>query len=198
MKLISILESLIPWFLMNIVLIGYRGSGKSTVGRKLAACLQRGFVDTDELIEERHGAPINDIVESQGWNHFRALEKSIIETVSKKDHLIIAPGGGAALDSNNVIALKRNGLIIWLKADSHVLFERMGKDPQTIDRRPSLTGKGSLEEIEEVLTFRNGFYEEASSIQLDTSEMNVAAVVESVLTIFDEMIRNGCNGRGTA
>ena len=87
---------------MNLVLIGYRGSGKSAVGRRLAACLKLTFVDTDDLIEERYGAPISAIVKSHGWGHFRKLENNVIEEISKKDHLIIAPGGGAVLDTANV------------------------------------------------------------------------------------------------
>jgi shikimate kinase len=167
---------------MNIVLIGYRGSGKSAVGKKLAARLQRGFVDTDDLIEERHRTSINEIVKSEGWDRFRGMEKKIIEEITREDHLVIAVGGGAVLDADNVKVLRRNGFMIWLKADSRILLKRIGTDPLTIGKRPSLTGKGSLEEIEEVLTFRNPYYEEASEIQLDTSGLDVDAVVERILS----------------
>ena len=92
---------------MNLVLIGYRGSGKSTVGRRLAASLKMTFVDTDDLIEEREGISITDIVKSHGWGHFRKLENHVIEEISKKDLLVIAPGGGAVLDTDNVKALKK-------------------------------------------------------------------------------------------
>ena len=102
---------------MNIVLIGYRGAGKTTVGHRLVARLKMKFVDTDDLIEERQGAPISQIVKSQGWDHFRKLEKAIIEEISKEDHLIIASGGGAVLDTDNVMTFRRNGFIIWLRAD---------------------------------------------------------------------------------
>jgi shikimate kinase len=167
---------------MNIVIIGYRGSGKSTVGSRLAAHLQMKFVDTDDLIESKEGH-ISDIVKSKGWNHFRRLEKSVIEEISKEDHLIIAPGGGVVLDADNVNALKRNGLIIWLKADQQTLLKRIQKDQGSSTRRPTLTGKGTLEEIEETISEREPFYEKASEVQIDTSMMDVEAVVKDILTV---------------
>jgi len=168
---------------MNIVLIGYRGSGKTTVGSRLAARLQMKFVDTDDLIESKEGH-ISDIVKSKGWDYFRRLEKSVIEEISKGSNLIIAPGGGAVLDTDNVNALKRDGLIIWLKADQQTLLKRIQKDQGSSTRRPTLTGKGTLEEIEETISERGPFYEKASEIQIDTSAPDVEAVVEDILTVF--------------
>ena len=173
---------------MNIVLIGYRGSGKSIAGSRLAARLQRKFVDTDDLIEERHGVLISDIVESHGWDYFRAIEKRIIEEVSNEDHLVIATGGGAVLDDGNLRSLKKNSLIIWLKADQQVLCKRIGQDPRTIANRPTLTGKGVLEELGEIMVSRSPFYENAADVQLDTSTLDVEAVVERVLSIIDKRI----------
>ncbi len=77
---------------MNIVLIGYRGSGKSTVGKRLAACLEMEFVDTDDLLQQRQQAPIHKIVKCLGWEHFRKVEKEIIEEISAQDDLVIAAG----------------------------------------------------------------------------------------------------------
>jgi shikimate kinase len=168
---------------MNIVLIGYRGSGKSAVGRRLADRLKMKFVDTDDLIEERQGVPISDIVKSHGWGHFRKLERNTIEEISKGNRLIIAPGGGAVLDTDNVKALRINGVIIWLKADKQTLLKRMNQDPGTNIRRPTLTGKGTSEELKEVMSLREPIYEWASEIQIDTSELDVEAVVENILTV---------------
>jgi shikimate kinase len=157
------------------------------VGSRLAACLQMRFVDTDDLIEERYGSPISDIVKSRGWDYFRAAEKKTIKEITDQDHTIIAAGGGAILDVENVEALRRKGLIIWLKADRDVLLRRMDQDPQTIGRRPSLTGKGNREELDELLAYRQPFYERASEIQIDTSTLDVEAVVERIVTIFDNL-----------
>jgi len=172
---------------MNIVLIGYRCVGKSTVGSRLAACLQMGFVDTDNLIEERHGALINDIVKSRGWGHFRAMEKQIIKEISNQDHLVIAPGGGVVLDPDNIMALRKNSIIIWLKADRQALLKRMDLDPGTYMRRPTLTGKGTLEELDEMISLREPFYERASEIQIDTSMLDVDGVVKRILPIFNSL-----------
>ncbi len=170
---------------MNIVLIGYRAAGKTTVGRRLSASLGRVFVDTDHLIEERHGVLISDIVESYGWDYFRAIEKEVVLDVSNHDNLVIAAGGGAVLEPENVKALKRNGFIVWLRADAQVLYHRMAKDLRTVTGRPSLTGKGALEEIREVLALREGFYQIASEARVDTSTLHVERVVEAVLSIFN-------------
>ena len=172
-----------------ITLEGIDGSGKSTVGRKLAETLELKFVDIDDLIEERQGVSIGDLVNSHGWGHFRKLERNMIEEISKEDHLIIAPGGGAVLDTENVKALRKNGFIIWLRADKQTLLKRLSQDPGTNSRRPTLTGKGTSEEFKEVMSLREPIYEQASEIQIDTSTMDVDAVVENVLTVLRDKVR---------
>ena len=171
---------------MNIVLIGYRCAGKSAVGSRLAARLQMKFVDTDNLIEERHGVLISDIVKSYGWDYFRAMENQIIEEISNQDHLVIASGGGAVLETGNVKALGRNGLIIWLKADGEAIRKRIEQDSRLFVRRPSLTGKGVLEELEEVMAYREPFYGRAAGVELDTSTLDVETVVDRILAILGE------------
>jgi len=171
---------------MNLVLIGYRGAGKSTVGRKLASRTGNGFVDTDDLVEKREGACIRDIVASYGWDHFRAVEKKIVEEISRRDNLIIAPGGGAVLDPENVRSLKENGLIIWLKADREVLCSRINQDSQTANRRPTLTGKGAMEEFGEVMAIRNTLYERAADVAIGPAGLNVEEVVEAGLSTMRE------------
>ena len=178
---------------MNIVLIGYRGSGKSTVGKSLAERLDMRFVDTDHLIEERHGNQIAEIVRLHGWGGFRVMERKIISEISNNDRLIIAAGGGAVLETENVKYLKKNGFIIWLKGNMNVLIQRMAKDLRTATGRPSLTGRGTLEELEEVTAYRMPFYEKASEVQVDTSALGVDEVVERILAIFQEkgLYQNG-------
>lgn len=173
---------------MNLILIGYRGSGKSTVGRKLAERLKLKFVDIDDLIEERQGVPISDIVNSHGWGHFRKLERSAIEEISKEDRLIIAPGGGAVLDTDNVNALRENGFILWLKADKQTLLKRLNQDPGTNTRRPTLTGKGTSEEFKEVMSLRDPIYERVSEIQIDTSTLDLEATVENILAAVKDKV----------
>ncbi len=151
----------------------------------MADRLQRRFVDTDDLIESKEGQ-ISDMVKSHGWDYFRAMEKKVIEEISKEDDLVIALGGGAVLDPDNIVNLERNGLIIWLKADREMLQKRMNQDPRTFASRPTLTGKGAVEELDEMIAYRNPFYDKAAKIQFDTSALDVEAVVENILTVLKE------------
>lgn len=171
---------------MNLVFIGYRGSGKTTVGRKVSLCLGRGFVDTDEVIETRANGSIRDIVCSYGWGYFRAIEKEVIRELSKKDRLVISTGGGAVLDGENVEALRSNGLIIWLKGEPEILLKRIAGDARTGTMRPSLTEKGLLEGFREVLVEREPLYKGASHIEVDTSGLDIDEVVFHVLSILRE------------
>jgi shikimate kinase len=147
--------------------------------------MERQFVDTDDLIESKEGQ-ISDIVKSHGWDYFRALEKRMIEEISKEENLVIALGGGAVLDPVNIVNLERNGFIIWLKADREAIQKRMEQDPRTIASRPTLTGKGTVEELEEMMAYRNSFYDRAAKIKLDTSAPDVETVVVNILAVLKE------------
>ncbi len=171
---------------MNVVLIGSRAAGKTTVGKKLSFLLGRAFVDTDDLIEKRRGVRISEIVKVHGWAYFRLMEREIISEISSRDDLIIAPGGGAVLVPENVESLKKKGLLIWLRADAQVLSGRISKDPRSPFARPSLTGKGTLEEVKEVLTEREGLYEKASDHQVDTSGLDADGVASRVISLLKE------------
>ncbi len=177
-------------FFMNVVLIGYRGAGKTIIGSRLAARTGKKFADTDDLTEKREGSSIDTIVRNHGWRYFRILEKEIIEEVAREDGCIIATGGGAVLDPENVKAFKKNSLIIWLQADPQVLCRRIEEDPRNDIHRPPLTGKGTLEELEETIIGRTPFYRKAADIELDTSNLDTEAVVEKIISIIRERGRD--------
>ncbi|HEX2055973.1 MAG TPA: shikimate kinase [Nitrospiraceae bacterium] len=163
---------------MNIVLIGYRGAGKSAVGRVLAQRLQRVLVSTDAEIVKRAGRPIPEIVEQQGWEHFRDLESLVCHELAGRDNLIIDTGGGAILRPQNVEALKQNGRFWWLTAGVETLAGRIKHDSQ----RPSLTGTRSfVDEIAEVLTERMPKYEAAADWTITTDGLTVNQVAERIL-----------------
>ncbi len=178
-------------FIMNIVLIGYRGSGKSAVGRSLAAHTGREFVDTDEWIQKNMNESIREIVDSRGWSFFRSLEREVIAEVAHRDRLVIAPGGGAVLDPENIRRLKENGLVIWLAASEEVLLQRMKEDPKTTGNRPTLTGKGTWTEFREVYETRRPLYEAAAEMTLDTSNLTVEEVVQRLLAVLREKAIGG-------
>ena len=166
---------------MNIVLIGYRCSGKTAVGRILAHELGMGFVDTDLLIEEDAGESIESIISNKSWDDFRNLEREIIENISRIDDQVIATGGGVVINQENVKVLKKNGWVVWLDAEYDVLKERMDKEQRSGNNRPSLTGVDPLSEIEEVMNTRRPMYQDAADFMVDTTRLSQPEVVELIM-----------------
>lgn len=165
---------------MNLVLIGYRGTGKSTVGKILAERLGRELVSTDAEIIRRARLSVPDIVQRFGWDHFRDLESEVCRDLAGKDGLIIDSGGGAILRQQNVDCLKKNSVLIWLTATVRTIAERIGGDTQ----RPSLTGtKSFTEEVEEVLRERQPKYKAAANHMIETDGRSVTEVAEAILAL---------------
>ena len=166
---------------MNIFLIGYRCTGKTTVGRCLAKRLERSFFDTDlELVKEQ-GMKISEIVSKKGWTDFRDIEKRVVQCVCERDNQVVATGGGTVLDEENVKRMKDRGVLVWLRADIKTIEERIIEDNATQDFRPALTSKGSIEEIQETLLARNPFYERAMDFFVDTDSMDIEAICDTIL-----------------
>jgi shikimate kinase len=166
---------------MNIVLIGYRCSGKTAVGKTLAIELGREFLDTDALIEENAGRSIETMISTKGWDRFRETENRLVEEVSRRNNLVIATGGGIVMDEENVKNLKQNGWVVWLKGKPEVLRERMAKEQGTGRYRPSLTGADPMEEIKEVLSVRKPFYERAGDLVVDTSSLSIGEAAALII-----------------
>ena len=165
---------------MNIVLIGYRGTGKSTVGRLLAARLGREFVSTDAEIVKRAQRTIPEIVTQQGWDYFRDLESDICRELASRDQLVIDTGGGAILRAQNVEALKKDGTVFWLTASVETIAKRIGGDNQ----RPSLTGtKTFIDEIQDVLRERTPKYHAAADHSIATDDQSINQLVEMLLML---------------
>lgn len=163
---------------MNIVLIGYRGTGKSSVGKVLAERLGRRLISTDAEVVRRAGLSIPEIVKQSGWDHFRDLESEVCQDLAGQDGLIIDTGGGAVLRSQNVARLKTNGTLFWLTADVATIAARIGGDSQ----RPSLTGsKSFVEEIDDVLRERTPIYAAAADHVVATDGRSLADVVATIL-----------------
>ncbi|MDP1767909.1 MAG: shikimate kinase [Nitrospirota bacterium] len=165
---------------MNIVLIGYRGTGKSTVGRLLAARLGRTLVSTDAEIVVRAKRAIPEIVAQEGWDYFRDLESDICRELAGRDQLVIDTGGGAILRPQNVEALKKSGRLFWLTASVETIATRIGGDNQ----RPSLTGtKSFVEEVADVLRERTPKYQAAADHVVATDDRSIDQLVETLLTL---------------
>ena len=165
---------------MNLVLIGYRGTGKSTVAELLATKLGWKAISTDAQIVEKAQRSIPDIVASDGWEHFRRLETEMCLVLKDRDQLIIDTGGGLILRPENVEALKPNSLIFWLTATVPTIARRIADDTQ----RPALTaGKTFVEEIREVLTERTPKYQAAADHTVATDDLSPEEIASRILTI---------------
>ncbi len=166
---------------MNVVLIGYRCSGKTSIGRLIAHKLGRRFVDTDDLIIKRSGSSISEMVNKSGWQYFRDMEKAVIEEISTEDNLIIATGGGSVTIESNMENLKSNGFIVWLDADIDTLKKRLKGDDTSPESRPSLTGNDPVDETFGVMEKRRPLYMKACNLKIDTSKMNINDAADMVI-----------------
>lgn len=174
---------------MNLVLIGYRGTGKSTVAGLLAKRLGMEVVSLDQEIVRDAGRSIPDIVAAHGWPHFRDLEAAVTRRVSGRDNIIIDAGGGVILREDNVQHLKRGGKLFWLRASVAVIVGRIGGGSE----RPALTeGKSFTEEIEEVLSTRTPLYEAAADHAVDTDTRRPEQVAADVARLY--AVRNPSQG----
>jgi shikimate kinase len=166
---------------MKIILIGYRASGKSTVGVLLARKLKIPFCDTDAQVEAAVGMPIKEMVARHGWEYFRAREKAAIKELMRKEDSVIATGGGAVLDDENVKLLKMMGKVIWLDAALPDIIGRLEADAESCARRPQFTESDLLCETTEVLKERIPLYEKAADYSLDTFGKSGTQVAEEIV-----------------
>jgi shikimate kinase len=169
----------------RIVLIGYRACGKTSVGSELASRLSWRFVDVDDEIEREEGRSIDQIVADRGWEGFRAVERAIIKKLCKEPQFVMAPGGGAVLNAQNVANLKRKSRVFWLQADAETHLSRMEDDPLSPSRRPPLTGLSPEKEVQRLLKEREPYYKEASNAKIDTRNRSIPEVVEEILTALE-------------
>jgi shikimate kinase len=167
---------------MKIVLIGYRCTGKTSVGKRLAERLGIPFYDTDELIQRDAGKTIRELVDQEGWDAFRARERAIIKQLPLSADAVIAAGGGAIMDAANRKALKEKGLCVWLTADVRTIVERMRDDKASAAQRPSLSGDGLEQETAKILEARRPFYQEMADCTIDTSGKGINVIGDEILS----------------
>jgi len=168
---------------MNIVLIGYRGTGKSVVGKLVGERLQMKCIAMDERIIEKARMSIPDIVERHGWPTFRDMESEVARELAELDNIVIDAGGGIIERPQNIAVLQTNSRIIWLKASVDTIVSRIQGDTE----RPSLTGgKSFTEEVAEVLERRTRKYENAAQYAIDTDDLTPDQVADRVIEIWNE------------
>lgn len=165
----------------NIVLLGFMGTGKTTVAKALSKELDRTYVNVDDLIEAREKKSINDIFKDDGEAYFRKVEKDIIKEVSRLSGQVIDAGGGVVMDEENMNTLRETGLLICLWSDPATVLERTKK----YSHRPLLNVDDPEKKISELLEYRRPFYEKAD-FHVDSTSGDVSAVVEKVRKIVEE------------
>jgi shikimate kinase len=166
---------------MNLFLIGYRGSGKSTVAAALSQQLGWPWLDADAELEGRAGKTIKQIFHEGGEQAFRDLESTVVTEVARHDRHIVALGGGAVLREENRQALAGRGSIVWLKASPKALLARIQDDATTAVRRPNLTADGGLAEIRKLLAERTPIYESCADLTIDTENKSPAEIAGEIV-----------------
>lgn len=165
----------------NVVLIGYRGTGKTAVGRVLARKLRYSFIDTDAMIEARAGSTISRLVEKEGWPRFRELEREVLRDLRPVEGAVIATGGGVPEDPGNLEILPGLGRVVWLTAQNGEILKRLAGDGKTAVRRPSL-GEGDFRrEMETALERRIPLYRAAADFVVDTTGKKIRAVAGEIV-----------------
>lgn len=165
----------------NIILIGYMGSGKTTVGRGVAKLKEYTFVDTDEMIAEQQHRSISEIFAADGEQAFRDMETELLRQLiaEKKERLIISTGGGMPLRAENRQLLAQLGKVVYLKAQPETIYDRIKGDTT----RPLLQCENPMKRIAEMIAERNPLYEEGAAFIVEVDELShseaAAVIIES-------------------
>ncbi len=170
----------------KIILIGYRCTGKTTVGKRLAERLNLPFVDTDALVEKAVGKTIREMIEDRGWEFFRQQEKETIRNLTAWGKSVIATGGGAVMDKGNAVFLKKEGILVWLVADEKTIRERMRADPVTAGQRPRFSPEDLAVEIRNTLAVRAPVYRRLADLAIDTTAMGAEACVDRIIAFLHD------------
>lgn len=169
----------------HLILTGYRGCGKSAVGKLLSVSLSRKLIDIDMAIESSTDKSIAEIFSEVGQEGFRDLESTqIASLVSLKESAIISLGGGAVLRSENRKCIRNLGKTVWLQATPETILDRISNDSTTQSRRPKLSKLGDMEEIRSILDTRIPWYNEVADLAVSTDGVSMERVAEIVADWF--------------
>ena len=168
----------------NIALVGFMGAGKTAVGKVLAEKLNKEFIETDTLIEQKAGKSIPEIFQQDGEIAFRELEIEVTKEVSINKNLVIACGGGLVLNKINIDRLKKESIIVYLTASPRIILKRVLNEEE---KRPLLSTPDKAFSIRELLRFRKPFYERAADITINTSKLDIDSVVEQIINRLKEV-----------
>lgn len=163
----------------SIALIGFMGTGKTTVGKLLAGKLLKKFIELDAEIEKKTGKTISDIFRENGEEYFRGLEAEAVKEIGGKKNLVIACGGGIILKAENIFRLKQECVIVCLSASPDIILQRVSGDNNI---RPLLDVADRGKKIKELLELRRPLYAQAADINIDTSGIDAPGVLKKILS----------------
>jgi shikimate kinase len=166
---------------LSIALIGYRGTGKTTVAQVLARRLSFDWVDADVEVELRAGKSIAALFAESGEQAFRDVEAEVVAELCQRERSVLALGGGAVLRKSNRAGLDQCQQVVWLKASAAAIAARLEGDPTTAGRRPNLTNRGGLHEIEQMLTQREPIYRACATLEVDTEDKDPAEIADEIV-----------------
>ena len=167
----------------NLILIGFMGAGKTTIGKLFSKEKGRKFVDTDERIVREQGKSIPELFDERGEGYFRDLETELLKELQSEHNVVISCGGGTALRECNVAEMKKNGRVVLLTASPKLIYSRV-KD---IDDRPVLYGRKTVEGISELMEERREKYEAAADIVIQTDNKSVSTICKELMHSLTEM-----------
>lgn len=172
---------------MRVFLIGYRGTGKTTIAALLAKLLDCDWMDSDEQVERMACKSIATIFAEDGEGAFRDWEVKAIGELVHTDHRILALGGGAVLRNENRRTMSTGGIAIWLTASPETIQTRLSKDPTTGQRRPRLTSTGGVTEVRKLLRERTPLYEQCADHTIDTEGKLPQQVTDEIFALLPPM-----------
>lgn len=162
----------------NIVLIGFMGSGKTTIGKALEKKIGISFVDTDKLIENYEKCRISEIFNNKGEKYFRRIETEILKKLSRADGInIISTGGGIITNSENILLLRQLGTVVYLRIKAETVVKRLDGDVT----RPLLAGEDKFAKIEILMNDRREAYEKTADVIIDVDDISVEEVVSRIV-----------------
>lgn len=166
----------------HLFLTGYRGTGKSTIGKLLADSLGRPAIDLDDVIVEQAGVPIRTIFEREGEPGFRQREANALQIVAAGPDAVIALGGGAILAPQNRQIINASGRCCWLTASPEEIASRLASDSKTSEQRPALTNLSEIDEIRTLIESRTPLYQDVADLEIATDHRSTTEIVREILT----------------
>ena len=175
---------------MNLYLIGYRGSGKSTVAPLLAKLLNTTSFDTDQIVESATQQSIAEIFHEAGEQRFRELETKAIKSLPNERELVIALGGGAPMQEANRKWMQQHGKTVWLSATPEVLWQRIHDDESSPNRRPALTDHEGFDEVQQLVAQRNPVYKECADYTIDVASASPEQIAADIACWWNSVDKN--------